>query len=268
MTNSTADYPGTPQQQSLLRHIVHYYQNDPRVLSVIVLGSLGRGNWDEYSDLDLDVVITDDAKVSIEEELRALSESFAPLGEHPAIVFAEEVDEGEIVLESLMMLSIRYHPLADTNDSIVDSMRVLSGSLDHDTIAAAGTANRHKEQVPLTMLLDKLIRYSAVTNVYYQRQFTWGVIEILHDMRGIIMQIFARTHGGVRAFHTFQARANPALQAQLAETLPGSTPESLYRAFTAMLNLIENHMTDVSAGSLILTPGQKTVINRVRAAVG
>jgi predicted nucleotidyltransferase len=142
MNHITTDFPGTTQHQALLRHIVKYYQGDARVLSVIVLGSLGRGNWDKYSDLDLDVVITDDAEVHIEEELRALSESFAPLGEYPAIIFAEEPDEGEIVLESLMMLSIRYHPLAGTNYSIVDSMRMLSGNLDHETIAAAGPACR------------------------------------------------------------------------------------------------------------------------------
>lgn len=268
MTNPTAGYPGTAQHQSLLRHVVNYYHDDERVLAVIVFGSVGRGNWDTLSDLDLDVVVTDDANITVEEELRALSDSFAPLGELPAIIFAEQADEGEIVLESLMMLSIRYHPLADTKYSIVDSMRVLSGSLPHETIAAAGTANRNEEQVPLTLLLDKLVRYAAVMNVYYQRQLPWGVIEILHSMRGIIMQIFARTHGGVRAFHTFQARANPFLQAQLAETLPGSTPESLHRAFTAMLNLIENHLAEVSAGALTLTRGQKTVVHRVRAAVG
>lgn len=267
MTNPTAEYPGTQQHQSLIRHIVNYYHDDPRVLSIIVLGSVGRGNWDALSDLDLDVVVTDDAKVNVEDELRALSESFSPLGERSAIIFAEEVDEGEVVLESLMMLTIRYHPLANTNYSIVDSMRVLSGSLPHDTIAAAGIANRHEAHAPLTLLLDKLIRYAAIINVYYQRQFTWGVIEILHYMRGIIMQIFARTHDGVRSFHTFQALADPSLQAQLAQTLPGITPESMHMAFLAMLHLIENNLGDVSNGALALTPGQKVVIDRVRAAV-
>ena len=265
--NTPPVYPGTAQHQALLEHIVNYYHADPRVLSVIVLGSVGRGNWDALSDLDLDVVVTDDAKVNIKDELCALSESFAPLREYPAIIFAEEPNEGEIVLESLMMLSIRYHPLEDTKYSIVDSMRVLSGNLNHDTIAAAGIANRQEPTVPPTLLLDKLIRYAAVTNVYYQRQFTWGMIEILHYMRELIMQIFARTHGGVRAFHTFQAKANPFLQAQLAKTLPGNTPESLGSAFISMLELIENNLADVSAGALSLTAGQKIVINRVREAV-
>ncbi len=267
MNHIPTNFPGTTQHQALLRHFVSYYHEDPRVLSVIVLGSLGRGNWDRLSDLDLDVVITDDAQVRIEQELRALSESFAPLGERPAVIFAEDPDEGEIVLESLMMLSIRYHPLADTNYSIVDSMRVLSGSLDHAIIAAAGTANRPGDPAPLTLLLDKLIRYAAVANVYFQRQFVWGVIEILHYMRAIIMQIFARTHGGVRSFHTFQAQADAQLQARLAETLPGSSIGSLRFALIALLDFIEHDLAVVSAGSLALSPGHKIVVDRVRAVV-
>ncbi len=52
-------YPGTAEQQALLRAVVAHYRDDPRILAVIVFGSLGRGNWDSYSDLDLDVIIAD-----------------------------------------------------------------------------------------------------------------------------------------------------------------------------------------------------------------
>lgn len=267
MTNPTAETPGTQQHQALLRHIVRYYQNDPRVLSVIVFGSLGRGDWDEFSDLDLDIIITDGSKVNIEEELRALGASFLPLGERPAIIYADEIDEGEIVLESLMMLSIRYHPLAVTSQNIVDSMRVLSGNLDHAEIAAAGNANRSGEPVPLPRLLNQLVRYAAVASVFYRRNRTWGTVETLHLMRGLLMQIFARTHGGTRPVHTFDGKAGPELHARMAETLPGSTQESLRKAFLAMLELLENDLTRISNGSLSLTPGQKIVIDRVRAAL-
>jgi predicted nucleotidyltransferase len=51
------DYPGMLQHQALLRSIVSFYEDDPRILAVAIFGSLGRGSWDCYSDLDLDVVI-------------------------------------------------------------------------------------------------------------------------------------------------------------------------------------------------------------------
>ena len=54
--NTSPLLPGTRAHQALLRSIVDAYAADERVLAVGVLGSLGRGTWDEWSDLDLDVV--------------------------------------------------------------------------------------------------------------------------------------------------------------------------------------------------------------------
>lgn len=267
MNPITVDFPGTEQHQALLRQIVKYYQGDDRVLSVIVFGSLGRGNWDEFSDLDLDVVITDDAVDRIEEELRSLSESFAPLGEHPAIIFADGADEGEIVLESLMMLSIRYHPLADTSPNIVDSMHVLSGSLDHETIAAAGDANWRGDGVPLALLLDKLIRYAAVANVFYQRGRIWAVADILHHMRDMLMVIFARTHGGIRSYQTFEAQADQCLQQKMGNALPQYSLSSLRHSLIAVFDLLEQDLIHISSGQLALKDNQKGVLTSVRRAV-
>jgi len=50
--------PGTARHQALLRTIIEPYEQDDRVLAIGVLGSLGRGTWDEWSDLDLDIVTT------------------------------------------------------------------------------------------------------------------------------------------------------------------------------------------------------------------
>ena len=58
---STDNYPGTPQHQALLKGIVQHYAADPRIRAVMVFGSLGRGNWDTDSDIDLDVIIADGA---------------------------------------------------------------------------------------------------------------------------------------------------------------------------------------------------------------
>jgi len=63
--NTLNDYPGTPQHQTLLHSIVSYYENDPRILAVVIFGSLGRGTWDCYSDLDLD-----EAEVELIKKLR------------------------------------------------------------------------------------------------------------------------------------------------------------------------------------------------------
>src|SRR5512137_1240571 len=134
VTNSMTAYPGTAQHQALLRAIVAQYKDDSRVLAVIVFGSLGRGNWDAYSDIDLDVVIADGTTLDVLCELEQLCEALATLNEKAALIIPDGDDAGDVVLKSLMQLSIRYHPLAQTSPNIVESMRVLVGSLDHAVI--------------------------------------------------------------------------------------------------------------------------------------
>jgi hypothetical protein len=56
----TGRYPGTPTHRRFLAAVAAHYASDPRVRAVCVFGSLGCGTWDEYSDVDLDVVVADD----------------------------------------------------------------------------------------------------------------------------------------------------------------------------------------------------------------
>ncbi len=257
-------YPGTPQHQALLRTIVAYYDQDPRILAIVVFGSLGRGNWDALSDTDMDVVIADDARIDVVDELRQLCGAFSALGEQAALIVPDGADAGDVVLDSLMQLSVRYHSLAQTSPNIVSSMRVLAGSLHHATIAAAGEANRVATEPPVGELLDACVRYAAVAHVYLQRGNVWLSIEILHRMRDLLMQIFTRTHGGGRSPQRFEATADGALQARLGATLPQADLTSLREALEALIDFLENDLGDLTDGQLHLTSGQQTVLCQVR----
>lgn len=255
--------PGTPQHQSLLRTIVAHYDQDPRILAIVVFGSLGRGNWDALSDIDLDVLIADDARIDVVDELRQLCAAFSPLGERAALIVPDEDDAGDVVLESLMQLSVRYHPLAQTSPNIVSSMVVLAGSLDHAAIAAAGQANRATAEPPIGELLDACVRYAAGAQVYLQRRTLWLSIEILHRMRGLLMEIFTRTHGGGRSPQRFEASASGSLQARLGATLPQPHIASLAASLAALGDLMENDLENLTDGQLHLTDGQKAVLRQV-----
>ncbi len=233
-------------------------------MAVIVFGSLGRGGWDALSDIDLDVVIADDTRIDVVDELRKLCTAFAALGEHAALIVPDGEDAGDVVLESLMQLSVRYHPLAETSPNIVSSMQVLAGVLDRAAIATAGEANRAVMEPPVGQLLDECVRYAVGAQVYLQRQTLWLSIEILHRMCGLLMQIFTRTHGGGRSPQRFDAAAGGALQARLGATLPQADLASLRMALGAMIDLLENDLDDLTDGQLHLTDGQLTVLRRVR----
>lgn len=259
----TNHYPGTPQHQTLLQAIVSRYGHDPRILAV-VFGSLTRGDWDEYSDLDLDVVITDDARIDVVSEVRQLCTSFTPFGERVAFIVPDGDDAADIVLESLMQLSIRYHPLADTSPNIVDGMKVLAGRLDHATIATAGMANQTRSEPTLEQLLDAYIRYAAAASVCLQRKQIWSTIEILHRMRGILMTLFVRTHGGQRTYKDFQPQADTEIQARIGVTLPRYNLDSLRISLAKLLEILEEELDYLGNGQVQLTSGHQIVLNRIR----
>ena len=263
--NAQDNYPGTLQHQALLRAIVSHYQNDPRILAIIVFGSLSRGTSDQYSDIDLDVVIADDARLNAVEELERLCSALVSIGEYSALIVPDGDDAGDVVFESLMQLSTRYHPLSATHPNIVESMRVLMGRIDHATIAAAGSANRQSKGQSLKPVLDRCVRYAAVTDVAVQRRDLWGAVETLHRMRGLLMELYALARGGQRPAQVFQADADPQLQARLGRTLPQYDPVSLKEALGHCIEILEHDLGHLTKGQIQLTDVHRKVLGRVRA---
>jgi predicted nucleotidyltransferase len=265
LTNTDDNYPGTPQHQTLLRAIVSHYQNDPRILAVVVFGSLSRGTSDQYSDIDLDVVIADGVRLNAVEELERLCGALASIGENSALIVPDGDDAGDVVFESLMQLSARYHPLSATHPNIVDSLRVLMGRIDHAAIAAAGSANRRPKGQALKQLLDRCVRYAVVADVAVQRHDLWAAVEMLHRLRGLLMELYARARGGQRPAQVFQADADPQLQARLGRTLPQYDLASLKDSLGHCIEILEHDLGHLTKGQVQLTDVHRKVLGRVRA---
>jgi predicted nucleotidyltransferase len=254
-------YPGTPAQQALLRAIVEQYTDDERVLAVSVFGSLGRGTWDEFSDLDLDVVTVDGLTLDVLAEVRRLCEA---IGQKPVVVLPYGEDAADVVLTSLVELSIRYHPLGTTKPNIVDSLRVLGGRLDHATIAAAGLANR-RQQPSVADVLGACVRHAVTTDAKLHRRAFWLAYLVLHELREEVFRLFAITHDGSRPYHAIDAGADEALRARFGATLPRPDFPSLQGAFLALLDLLEHDLDTLSGGRARLTEGQQGVLAQLRA---
>src|SRR5260370_7729505 len=114
------------------------------------------------------------------QELSQLCESFTAIDEHTALIIPNGEDAGDIVLESLLELSIRYHQLQTTSPNIVSSMRVLSGQVDSERIKVAGLANRQVEDRPLAPLLDLYVRHPVTTDLALHRRQLCDTIQINH----------------------------------------------------------------------------------------
>lgn len=256
-------YPGTPQHQAILRAIVAHYENDPRILAVAVFGSLGRGNWDEYSDIDLDVVIAAGISLNAAEELTELCRTLEPLGERLAVIVPDDTDAGDVVFESLLQMSVRYHLLADTHPNIVDTLQVLWGRLDHSVIAAAGQANRRRRQ-SVEETLAECVRYAAFVDIVLQRHRLWDAVEVLHRLRHSLMELYTLTHGGQRPWQFFQANADPDLQAQLGHTLPQYSLAAVQAALVRCLDILEHDLGPLTNEQLQLPAAYRKVLKAVR----
>lgn len=259
---NASQLPGTTEHQRLLRAIAAQYAHDDRVLAVVVFGSLGRGSWDQYSDLDLDVVIVDGVTLDAVEEARQL---FAALGEPMATLVPDGDDAVDVMLVSLMMVSIRYHPLGSTSPNIVDSLVVLSGRLGHEEVVAAGLANRQERSVEPADLLAACVRSAVIVDVCLHRRQVWVGYLVLHQAREQLLRLFAVAHGMVRPYHGFEAAADASLRASLGRTVSEARLPALQRALLSLLDVLEHDLEGLSAGMAQLTEAQRQVVTELRA---
>jgi predicted nucleotidyltransferase len=257
------NYPGTAQHQALLAAVTAYYSGDARVLALSLFGSLARGNWDVYSDLDLDVVMADGVQLDVLEELERLCTALAANGQTDAIIVLDKGDAADVVFSSSLQFSIRYHPLATTSPNIVDSLRLLAGRLDRATIAAAGLANRRPARPPLGAVLNKAVRDCAVADVAVRRGQLWLAVEMLHRVRGSIMQLYALAHQGERVLPSLEA--NALLAVQLGGALPQYTQASMRQALIRCLDMLEHDLGALTDGQAQLSAAQQRVLDAVRA---
>jgi len=256
--------PGTLQHQRVLQAIISYYENDPRILAITVFGSLGRGNWDPYSDLDLDVVIADEIKMDVATELMQLGDSLAAIDEHIALLIPDD-DDADVVFKSLLELSIRYHPLVNTSPNIVDSMLLLLGRIDLSVIETAGLANRKLDDAPLSRELDRCIRYALEVDSALHRGYLWSAIELLHYMRHGIMALFTYSHHGKRAYQFFQKEADQKMQVRLGGTLPRYDLKTAQESLLQFMDILTRDLDRLTNGQVQLTEAHSELLTAIRA---
>jgi len=258
------DLPGTLQHQRILRAIISYYEDDPRILAIAVFGSLGRGNWDRYSDLDLDVVVADEIEIDVEAELIQLGASLASVDEQIALLIPDE-DDADVVFRSLMELSVRYHPLRNTSPNIVDSIVLLLGRIDRSNIEAAGRANQKLEGEPLGRELDRCIRYALEVDSALHRRYLWSAIELLHYMRHSIMELFTYSHHGQRPYQFFQKEADQKMQVRLGGTLPQYDFKTAQKALVQFMDILVNDLDPLTEGLVPLTKVHLELLTAIRS---
>jgi predicted nucleotidyltransferase len=254
----------------LLQTIAARYAADERVLAVVLFGSLGRGGGDAYSDLDLAVILRDGALVDVLAELEELSVALAAQGD-AVLLAAAAGEDGYLVPQSLCGIAIDYAPLAKVSPYVLQGCLVIAGTLDAAVIQAAAAA--HAPPPPdLGLLLHKALWLALGADVPLQRGQFWQALPSLEKMRGALLDIFAASRGGQRAYHLFAEAASAALQAKFGRTLPshvqGPPAQSVTAAadaLAALVDLVEYDLDELSSSQLQLGPGERELLARLRA---
>lgn len=264
------DLPGSPHHQMLLQRIADHYAQDERILAVLLFGSLAHGTWDEFSDIDLSVVIQDGVQFDMPQEIGNLSKAIA--GTDNTELFTEVAgNQGFVVLESLHAIALDYNPLRAVNRYILGGFRILVGDIAAESIRNAAAANDRPER-PLSQRIHQALWLALGTSICLQRKHVWRAYGWMQPMRDVLLEIFASTHNGKRAFPTFESDGSVDLKAALGRTLPHYFPgspddtlHSFHKAFSALLDVIEYHLVELSNGQGVLGTGEQALIQRLRA---
>jgi len=262
--------PGSPHHQQLLQTIAGLYAQDQRVLAVIVFGSLGRGAGDDLSDLDVAVVIRDEAQVDIAHELERLKTALAEQGEQT--LFTEVAgDDGYLLPASLIGIALNYHPLQAMSPYVLDGWQLIVGALEAETIRAAAQKNARPGPA-LTQQVHRVLWIALGVDIVLQRRLFWRAQQGLEQIRGGLLEIYAAGLGEKRAHQLFDEKASAALQAKFGRTLPQYMPESpagsirsASDAFLVLLHLLEHDLTALSNGQVQLGSGERAVIHKLQA---
>jgi predicted nucleotidyltransferase len=258
---------GTPSHQAVFSALTAHYANDSRVLAFSLFGSLARGDWDEYSDLDLDVILRDDVMIDARQEAERLAPVLEAIGERTVLILPRGQGSVDLVLLPLLEISIRYHALVTTSPNIVESAIVLTGPLTTEQVRAAGLANAESDETAPSELLDACVRYALEVDIAIRRGELWLAVELLHRTRGMLMELFVQSRSGGRPTQTFDAQADPALQQRLGATLPSFDLTSARKAHQAMLDLLEHDILGFTNGQAQLSAGQREVLSAIRDRV-
>lgn len=261
--NTSKTLPGTSQHREMLQTITDFYVADERVLSILLFGSLSRGDWDQYSDLDLDVVMADNILIDARVELKKLCAAIKQKHGYEALIIAD-LEEGDVVLGNLVEFSIRYHVLSDTKPAILDTICSLSGSLSLDEIRAAANYAYNPEPKALVEIVNEYLRFVLALHHAIKRQRLWMSLEMLHRLRTALLLLYGTSHDATRPINYFDAQADFELQELVASLAPQANLKSVEEAFRAAILLLENQLDYFCDGDYQLTTSQQHILAQLK----
>ena len=254
--------PGTENHQCLLSLVLATFIKDKNVRCIILFGSLGRGDWDKDSDIDLDIIVKDDSDKIVSEEIKKLLGEFTKNHQKILLHFNEAPNEITIVFASLDRMSIRFHLIEDTNWKILNSMKIIFGDLTKDKIANALSQEKKGEIPNLELLQNKFLELATYVPISLRRKKSINAAFFLNKMRQILIEIYTNARGTDR-FLDFEKIADKSIAADLTPTYSILNEKAIGQSFNFLLTYYKDRIDNISVQKLSLSPNQKELINQI-----
>jgi predicted nucleotidyltransferase len=253
--------PGNKTHQKILQLLINLFKKDKNIQAFIVFGSLVRGNWDDYSDLDLDTVVINDSRELVQNEIKQMLKILSTSGFKIFSAFEEFSNEQVIILDSLDRISIRFHTFEETKPAILDSMKVLYGNLSEFDIKKSILQEERK--IDLVLLNNKFLELAIYVPISLKRNNLMNAIFFLNKMRQTIIEIYNYTHQINREFD-FEQHIDISLKEKFYVTYPQCKKEEIEKAFIQLLDIYSSNIEKISVNKIKLTENQLMLLDNVK----
>ncbi len=253
--------PGNNTHQKILSILLNIFKKDNNILVFGVFGSVAKGNWDKYSDLDLDVIVKDDSKETINSECKTILSVLDKNGFGVSLYFEEFAGEWVIIFDTLDRISIRFHLLENTIPHILDSFKILYGDLSVDDIHKSIV--KEKSQITnLEILKDKFIELSIYVPIALHRNELINAEFFLSKMRNIVIEIYIKSRGIPRIFE-FEKEIDPDLKNKIYLTYADLDISSIKLSLESLISLFIDSIKSISGEKLNLNNNERLILNKV-----
>ena len=224
------------QRDDLLARVEGALRSDERVLAAWLEGSFGRGTADAWSDIDLHIVVRDDALTAW---LGGRDAWFARLG-HPVMVMPSSVSElGDwqgIVFEGPVWLDLAVHPVSTATRDVETPL--LFARVDIPT-RMADALDDDERQSRLQRDLDFFWAMTPIALKYVGRGRTDRTLTLIDLLGGTFVRLWRLIHDparrGAGGLHWLHPERDAALIAVMPRFDPTIDPPATLDAVTRLM---------------------------------
>ncbi len=253
-------FPGNSFHQKVLGILVNVFKKDGNISTFGVFGSVSKGNWDKYSDLDLDVIVKDDSIQKVDSEVKEVLSELKNSGLLVSLNFEEFKNERVIIFDNLDRISIRFHLLENTIPHILDSLKILYGNLKVEDISAV-VGSKISQNDSIEILKNKFTELSIYVPIALHRNQLVNAEFFLSKMRNILIEIYVKSKDESR-FFDFEKLAGKDIKEKIGTTYPKLDTLSIKKAHNELVSLFSGSLEIIGNNKIRLSEREKLILTK------